>query len=158
MKYMKIAVSGVPGTGKTKLCSYLKDEGFQTVNLNMLAENLGCLMGEEVDIDCLNVKFKPESEVVMDGHYSHLMDPFCVIITECSGETLRKRLEERGYGENKIRENMDVLLFDSIYDESLEYVPSNRILKVSTERPYGEEDLRRIRNFINKMEEKFNGS
>ncbi|MGP6206535.1 AAA family ATPase [Cuniculiplasma sp. SKW3] len=155
---MRVAVTGVPGTGKSTLCNILSREGYRIVDLNQEASRYGCLKDEDVDIDCLREMFAMDGLVIMDAHYSHLIDPFCAIITECKPEILLKRLTERGYSMSKIEENMDVLLSDAIYDEANDLIPSNRIIRVKTDKGINGKDFKRIMDFIKEMERKFNGS
>ena len=155
---LRIAVTGVPGTGKTTLCNLLEKNGFRILDLNKEAMKYGCLQNEEVDIDCMKQRIVNDDLIVMDSHYSHLLDPFCVIITECSPEILLKRLEARGYDSKKISENLDVLLSDAIYQEANESVPGNRIMRSDTDKGIDGKDFKQIMDFIRKMERKYNGS
>lgn len=155
---MRVAVTGVPGTGKSTLCNILSREGYRILNLNKESSRYGCLQNEDVNIDCLREKLSIQGLVIMDSHYSHLIDPFCAIITECRPEILLKRLNERGYSASKIEENMEVLLTDAIYDEANDLIPSNRIIRINTDDGINDKDFKRITDFIKEMERKFNGS
>ncbi len=54
--------------------------------------------------------------------------------------------------------NLDVLLTDAIYDEASEYVPRNRIMRISTENGIKEKDFSLIMDFIKRMERKSDGT
>ena len=61
--------------------------------------------------------------LVIDSHLSHYLPKEYVdtcIITKCNLKLLKKRLEERGYSKNKVRENLDVEIFDTCRLEALE--------------------------------------
>jgi adenylate kinase len=154
----RVAVSGVPGTGKTTLSLLISRSGYRIIDLNVEAGKAGCLHEDEVDIGCLRERIRTDGPVIMDGHYSHLLDPYCVIITECSPDLLETRLHERGYDRAKIMVNLDVLLTDAIYDEASEYVPRNRIMRISTENGIKEKDFSLIMDFIKRMERKSDGT
>ncbi len=81
MSNFRVAVSGVPGTGKTTLSLLISRSGYRIIDLNVEAGKAGCLHEDEVDIGCLRERIRTDGPVIMDGHYSHLLDPYCVIIT-----------------------------------------------------------------------------
>ena len=119
---MRIAVTGTPGTGKSSATALLSDT-YTVYSVKELAERYGCgeQEGEEVlvDIECLNEKVECE-DCIIEGHLSHLLNPDIIIILRCHPEVLKKRLEPRGYGEEKLRENMEAEAIDIILEEAME--------------------------------------
>ncbi len=119
---MRISITGSPGTGKTSASKFLKDR-YTVYSVRELAEKYGCgeQNGEEVlvDIECLNERLECE-DCIIEGHLSHLLNPDIIIILRSHPETLRKRLESRGYSDEKLRENMEAEAIDIILEEALE--------------------------------------
>jgi len=92
--------------------------------------SLGCIRGEEADIDCLRERLDPSLYGIMEGHYVHLMKCSHVIIMERSIEDLRGVYESRGYSLDKANENIEVQESGAIYSETLDLLPSTRIFTV----------------------------
>ena len=126
-----ICITGIPGTGKSTLCLNLNRNGVTCRPANDEAQRRGCVSGDVVDTDRLRGAINGVN--IIEGHYTHLLDCECVIILTGSEETIRKRLLDRGYSREKIEENIDVMLSDSIYYEALDRLPAGRIFTVSTD-------------------------
>ena len=65
---------------------------------------------------------KKNKKIVIDGHLSHCVPSKHVdlcIVTRCDLKTLKRRLEKRGYGKLKIKENLDAEIFEVILNEAL---------------------------------------
>lgn len=61
--------------------------------------------------------------IIFDGHFSHYIPDKYVklcIICKCNLKVLEKRLEKRRYSKTKVRENLDVEIFDVILNEAKE--------------------------------------
>lgn len=127
-----ICISGIPGSGKTTLCEVLRQAGTDCIHVLDIPGSTQCLEGDEVDLQCLREKAEvmANSGVIIEGHYSHLLQCNAVIILERDEEYIRKELENRGYSSEKIEENVDALRSDVIYQEALEKLPSTRILRI----------------------------
>lgn len=131
---MKIIVSGSVGTGKTTLAKklakrlnskYLNITEF--VKKNKLGKYNKKYDSYEVDIKKLNKKLieiiKKNKNIVIDGHLAHFLPKKHVdlcIICKCNIKELKKRLKKREYSDKKIRENLDVEIFDAILTEAKE--------------------------------------
>lgn len=127
---MRIAISGTPGTGKTSAGLELQRLGKQVIELNdFIREHR--LIGKrdakrdtsEVNIDKLDSalsKSLGKGDWILSGHLSHLLVVDLIIVLRCRPSVLRQRLEERGYSEAKVRENMEAEGCDVILIEALE--------------------------------------
>lgn len=136
-----IAVTGTPGVGKTTLSKELARKLFaEYIDLNryildhkhystydhirkcpiITQNNL-----KKAVIELLP-KYKQDSSkwVVLDSHMSHFLPTKSInflIIVGCSKlNTLKTRLEKRGYSEQKVRENLDSEIFEICKIEAIE--------------------------------------
>ncbi|MEM0155012.1 MAG: AAA family ATPase [Thermoplasmataceae archaeon] len=125
-----ICISGVPGSGKTTICSLLVSKGMDCRSANRVAEDLDCISNGAVDIDKMRSRM-PQVDV-LEGHYAHLLGCEAVIILTAREDIIRERLSARGYLNEKIETNIDSLLADTIYYESLDLLPSGKIFRVDT--------------------------
>jgi adenylate kinase len=121
----RIAVTGTPGTGKTTIARLLADELDAEYFDVTGAVREGASAGYDekrgvpvADMDALR-ETVPE-DVVLDGHISHRLEPDGVVVLRCRPDVLRKRLEERGWDEKKIRENVESETLDIVLAETVE--------------------------------------
>ncbi len=126
---MLVAVTGTPGTGKTSVAAELRSRGCEVVDLGRHIRENG-LLGEldeardthEVDLDLLNESLeeyrRKEGTVFMEGHLSHFMDCGSIVVLRCRPDVLAERLRARGYGEEKVRENVQSEVLDVILCEA----------------------------------------
>lgn len=132
---MIIAVSGVPGTGKTTLSKLLADKlNFTYLDLNKLAEEKNLYSGYDynrkcpiVDIDKLDKEIPDNS--VLDSHYSHLLSSDQVIILKLNIKELRQRLNDKKYSKEKIQENIDAQIMEVIKSD---IDPKKKIIEIDT--------------------------
>ena len=126
---MRIAVTGTPGVGKTSACSKVKR--VPVYHVNDLVEIFGLANGydrkrrtREVDVKKLAKKVeKLEGNMILEGHFSHMLDPDLAIVLRCSPAVLEKRLKKKGWKEAKVRENVEAEAVDVVLIEALENVP-----------------------------------
>jgi len=124
-----LAITGTPGTGKTSVSKELRSRGYSVIDMNEHICSNG-LLGEldasrdthEVDLDSLNDSlqdYRDSPELyLMDSHLSHFMDCSGIIVLRCEPEVLAKRLESRGYGCEKVLENVQSEVLDVILCEA----------------------------------------
>ncbi len=118
---MRIAITGTPGTGKSSVAGLLSEK-YEVHSVKELAESYECSEKDDtgellVDVDCLKGKI---GNGIIEGHLSHLLNPDLIILLRCNPEVLRKRLEGRGYSDEKLRENLEAEAVDVILEEALE--------------------------------------
>ena len=78
-------------------------------------------------------KLKKINGIVIDSHLSHYLPKKYVklcIITKCDISELNKRLKKKGYGKDKIQENLQAEIFDICLNEAKER--KHKIMAVDT--------------------------
>jgi adenylate kinase len=136
-----LAISGTPGVGKTKLCSFLNLSGFTVVDLKELAQTHGCL-GEEdpkdgaapIDIHALADAWNPaeNEKIAIDGHLSHLLHVDGIVLLRCEPSILEQRLSSRGYDEHKVRSNVEWEMTAGHWSELIEFEVELPVLEMDT--------------------------
>ncbi len=129
---MKIALTGVPGTGKTAIAYALGKEGFEVISLNEIVERkkLWSVVDEfgsrVVKLKKLeqeaNGLLRSRKDCIVDGHLACEMKLKCDVAIVCrtKPEILEKRLRERGYPEKKLNGNLLCELLDYCTIRSLD--------------------------------------
>ncbi|MFA5105876.1 MAG: adenylate kinase family protein [Candidatus Micrarchaeia archaeon] len=114
-----IALTGVPGTGKTSVAAELGRLGFHVVDLNALARGAGLVLShddadgsDEIDIDMLGKIASAIAPLlgpyaVFEGHLAcEFPIPGAVaIVLRADPDAVRQRLGKRGYSKSKISKN-----------------------------------------------------
>lgn len=133
---MAIIVTGTPGTGKTTYAKQLAAKlGYTYLDLNEFIMQRGLSEGKDplrdaiiVDEEALLIALLPKvaanPELVVDGHFSHILPREHVAkcyVLKCELKELERRLKARGYSEEKVRENLDAEIFDTCLHEAEEY-------------------------------------
>jgi len=90
----------------------------------------------------INLIIKSRESLIIDSHLSHYIPKKYVdlcIVTKCSLKNLKKRLKKKKYHEAKIKENLQVEIFDSILVEALER--KHKVISVETDKKYNLKDI-----------------
>lgn len=135
---MFVAVTGTPGTGKTAACAVLARRGYVVVDLDALARREGLIVGrdeargsDEVDVEALRGNLRVPSKIAfLKAHYSHRMDVNLAVVLRCNPSVLRRRLQARGWAEEKVRENVEAEAIDVITQEAVGRLP--RVYEIDT--------------------------
>ncbi len=131
-----IYICGTPGTGKTTLSKYLEKYGFYIINLPKLLREKKLYLGYDAERDSLIIdekslineirKIVQESDseaIAIEGLGAEILPPdlasMCVVLV-CEPKELERRLREKGYSEEKIRENLEAERFSIILGDALE--------------------------------------
>jgi adenylate kinase len=130
---MIIVISGTPGTGKTSIAKQVSESlQFTYIDINHVIqkhklkdgydEKRQCdIIDENKLVQALTEIIKQDKNLVIDGHLGHELPKELVdvlIITKCNLKELEKRLTERSYSKEKIRENLDAEIFDVCLTEA----------------------------------------
>lgn len=128
-----LALTGVPGSGKTTIAAALARRGMATIDLNGFALAHGLLQERDeardafvVDMDELAKRLREAQDaldddiVVVEGHFAHEMDVDAIVLLRCDPLVLLQRLRARGYAEAKVRENVEAEALDVLAAEVLD--------------------------------------
>ena len=125
---MKTALTGTPGTGKSTVASLIED--VRVASVGQLAQQEGSAAVDdpatgslEIDTGLLSRYVASiDDDMLIEGHLSHLLGVDIAIVLRCSPKVLKKRLESRGYSDDKVRENVEAEAVDVILIEAMECV------------------------------------
>ena len=157
---MLIALTGAPGVGKTTTAEILRKRGYKVLSVNELAEKFDCIIGEEegckiVDVEELAEKMKElrNGVIILEGHLSHLLNPDMIIVLRCNPLELKRRLESKGWSEEKVLENVEAELTDVILIEALD--SSENVYEIDTTNLSAEEVADIVEMIIKGKSEEF---
>jgi len=156
---MRIAVTGTPGVGKTSACAKIKR--MHVYHVNDLVEMFGLANGydhkrktKEVDVKKLARKIeKLTDDMILEGHFSHMLDPDIAIVLRCSPAVLEQRLKKKGWPEKKIRENVEAEAVDVVLIEALENVPE--VFEIDTTEMTDSQVARAVERIISGERQKY---
>jgi adenylate kinase len=124
-------ISGTPGTGKTTLAGLLLRAGHSVYEIEDFARTRGIYShienGETLVIDVPDLvsamakHLERAGRTFVVGHLSHnLANPESVVVLRTKPSVLRRRLAEKGWGEEKVSENVEAEALDICLGEALE--------------------------------------
>ncbi len=150
---MIISVTGTPGTGKTEVARELAPLlSYNYVDLNRVAEEQGLVIGMDperhskiLDTDRFGEIFVPDNSVV-DGHLSHLITADLILVLRTRPDVLKKRLEKRGWPEEKVMENVEAEILGVCSSESCE--SGEKVMELDTTGKKPEEVAKSIKALI----------
>jgi len=141
---MIIAITGTPGTGKTSISKGLIKKDFNVVDLNKIAYEKKYLVGKDekrnsfiVDtnkIDSFIKKnYKKKELTFIEGHLSHLLRCVdIVIILRLNPLKLENNLLNRKWKKEKIKENLEAEMLDTILCETIQIHPLDKVIEIDT--------------------------
>ena len=123
---MIIFLTGTPGTGKTTVSHLLKEQlSVKLVDINQLVEDENIYTGYDpewgykiVDILSLcqtlnDIIDKSEGNLLVEGHLSHFCDRAdLVVVLRTHPSVLEKRLQNKGFKDLKVNENVTAEALD----------------------------------------------
>ena len=130
-----LVISGTPGVGKSTLARYLQKKfGWRRLDLHDYYPLLSLGYNRKkqcYDLDPRKVEQLVKSKakenqlpLIIDSHLAHHLPPklvdLCVILTFSNLKQLRRRLEKRGYGKSKVKENLEAEIFQICLIEARE--------------------------------------
>lgn len=128
-----VALTGIPGSGKTTIANALQGKASRVVHLNDFARDAGLLgdIDQErgsfvVDMDALADRLNDaldatrQGVILVEGHFAHEMDADLVVLLRCDPLALVERLRARGWAERKVRENVEAEALDVLAGEVLD--------------------------------------
>jgi len=161
---MRIALTGVPGTGKTRIAHALGKKGFEIISLNDIVERKRLWSAvDEFGSRIVNIKkleletnrfLKSRKNCVVEGHLACEMKLRCDVAIVCRTRPgiLEKRLKKRKYPEGKFNENLMCELLDYCTIRSLDNY--KRVYEIETSKNV-KKNVEEIRNIINGKGERF---
>ncbi|XP_002158154.1 adenylate kinase isoenzyme 6 [Hydra vulgaris] len=141
-----ILITGTPGTGKSTLAMELSQQtGFEFVNINELAKQEDLYDGYDVRLDCkildedrvideLESKMS-EGKVIVEYHGCDFFPERwfdIVFVLRTDTNILYKRLENRNYTLEKIKENVQCEIFQTLLEEALESYNKNIVYELQS--------------------------
>lgn len=133
---MRISITGTPGVGKTKTAEKVSTALQLThIDVSQAAGTMGAVVQKDentsvVDVDILRKKLEKMDDIVIDSHFAEVFDVDFVFVIRCEPKILYNRLKERGYTEEKIKENVMAEILDYCLIHALDYHDPEKIFEV----------------------------
>jgi adenylate kinase len=142
-------IAGVPGVGKSTVADAVAERlGYSVIGVSELAAKEGALLGRDVErdtdiVDLPKLKEKiaeaisaTEGPIIVEGHYAYDVVPSDLVshalVLRRAPWVLKKELRERGYSEEKIRENVEAELLDVPLVEAIEALGPDLVCEADT--------------------------
>lgn len=144
-----IVIAGVPGVGKSTVAGAVSERlGCPIIGVSELAVKEGALLGrdEERDTDIVDlpklmekiteVISASEGPIIVEGHYAYDVVPSDLVshalVLRRAPWVLKDELRERGYSEEKVRENVEAELLDVPLVEAIEALGPDLVCEADT--------------------------
>ena len=159
-------MTGVPGVGKTTVAGMLADRlGGARIDLSVLAEEEGLITGwdEEretaiADLDGMRrrltqIRSSSDGALIVEGHFaSDVVPPEAasfIFVLRRAPWRLKGELEARGYGPEKVRENVEAELLDICLADAVDAYGPGRVCEIDTTDLMPEEVVEEVLSIIN---------
>lgn len=161
-----VAVLGAPASGKTVFAKKLSERlGCYYVNVNQLSLEKGYIIEKDFERDSYVLdegKVREELLRILEERGCLIVEtitPYAipkdsvafVVVVRCRPSVLLKRLRERGYSREKVRENLEYEAIDGPLFDAMELAPEERIIEVDGCEGNLDEELERILKFKGSM-------
>lgn len=144
-----IVIAGVPGVGKSTVASAVAERlGCPVIGVSELAVKEGALLGrdEERDTDVVDLpRLKEiiaeavsatEGLIIVEGHYAYDVVPSDLVshalVLRRAPWVLKEELRERGYSDEKVKENVEAELLDVPLVEAIEALGPDLVCEADT--------------------------
>ncbi len=150
---MIIAISGVPGTGKTKAAELLsKHLKYKLISIKSLLKKVKTKKDKKRNVRIIDPKdlkkFIPKGNIIIEGHLSHFLKSDLLVILRTRPDVLERRLKKRKWPKNKIVENVEAEILDEI---TINAVDKNKnIMELDTSKLNAEKTAKIILECIHK--------
>ena len=142
-------IAGVPGVGKSTVAGAVAERlGYSVIGVSELAAGEGALLGRDVEretdiVDLPKLKEKiaeaisaTEGPIIVEGHYAYDVVPSDLVshalVLRRAPWVLKEELRERGYSDEKIRENVEAELLDVPLVEAIEALGPDLVCEADT--------------------------
>lgn len=150
---MIISLTGTPGTGKTSVGKKLAEfMDYGLVSVNDLAEKEWLIKGLDkgretkvIDTDGLRA-MDVEGNKIIEGHLSHFIPSDLIVVLRTNPEELRARLVKKGWGKEKIQENLEAEILGVCSSEAR--AENKNIIEVDTSGKRPEEVAKELKAMI----------
>jgi len=159
-----ILVGGSPGTGKTKVAKILGSKlSVEVISLGDFADKSGCVKAEDrarktgiINEDCLvdallDLTDDKSKRMVIEGHYIDLVPSSSVqwvFILRTHPQTLRARLSERNYSNDKITENVEAEVIGVCQMDAIDAFGEARVFEIDTSELSAPESAEKIEDLM----------
>ena len=149
---MIIALTGTPGCGKTTISKKLSKK-YEIIDLNKMIKSKKLYDSYDrkrktyvVDVKKIDKYVKGlKGDVIIDSHLSHLLNHIdLVIVLRCKPSILEKRLKNKKWNKEKIRENIEAEMIGLISWEARQRY--KKVFDVDTSKSSGIRTIERIIN------------
>ena len=158
-------ITGVPGVGKTTVARLLAGliRGSH-VDLSAFSSERGLITGRDVERDTSIVDLAETRErlrdvieasdapLVIEGHFASEViardAPAFVFVLRRAPWVLKKELQDRGYGDLKVRENVEAELIGVCLADALEAFGEDKVCEIDTTNRTVEDVVREILSII----------